>query len=170
MRMRMLVAGLLLGIAVASTAADDGFVLRGAWIRAAPPTAPVMAGYMTIENRTHERKILVRAASALFADVTIHRTEEVRGVTRMIPLSAVEIAPHGGIVFQPGGYHLMLAQARRVLRTGDKVPIELTFADGARATATFVVREPPGGTTDDHAHAKHTSTPSGSGEAHGHRH
>lgn len=168
MKIKVLVAGLL-QIAAASVTADSGLALRDAWIRAAPPTAPVMAGYMTIENRTREHKALVRATSPAFADITIHRTEEVHGVARMTHTPRIEIATHGELVFQPGGYHLMLAQARRPLRAGDQVPIELTFADGTRASAMFVVREQLDGTADAHSRARRSSTPP-RGEAFSHRH
>lgn len=159
MKIKVLWAGLLLQIAAASVAADGGLALRDAWIRAAPPSAPVMAGYVTIENRTDERKALVRATSSAFADITIHRTEEVHGVARMTHRPTVEIAPHGELVFKPGGYHLMLAQARRPLRAGDEVPIELAFADGTRASAMFMVREQLDGTADGQARSGRPSRP-----------
>lgn len=177
MNTRMLLAGLLMGIATAAGAADPGdkenkgnkgIVLRDAWIRAAPPTAPVMAGYVMIENRTRERRTLTGASSPLFADIAMHRTEEAGGVVRMTHQPRLELAPFGELAFRPGGYHLMLAQAKRALRLGEKVPIELAFADGTRVSAMFVVREQPGTAADDHSHAMHTPTPGGG--ASGHRH
>lgn len=169
LKIKMMFLGVLLQITAAIASADSALVVRDAWIRAAPPSAPVMAGYMTIENRSHEHMALVRASSPAFTDITIHRTEDVHGVARMTHTPRIEIAPLGELHFQPGGYHLMLAQARRPLRAGDEVPIELAFADGTRASAVFVVREQPDGTADGRSHARRSSTPS-RGEAFSHRH
>lgn len=169
MKTRLLFAGLLLQIAAASTAADGNLALRDAWIRAAPPSAPVMAGYMTIENRTRERKTLVGATSPAFNDITIHRTGEVHGVAQMIHTPRIDIVPHGELVFQPGGYHLMLAQAKRPLRAGDEVSIEFAFADGTRASTTFVVRERLDATAGKQSRARHASAlPHGEMPSHPH--
>ena len=127
---------------IASIACAEGdLVVHGAWIRAAPPNALALAGYMTVENHSTTGKLLVGARSPAFGNVTIHRTEHVGGVARMSHVSKVDIAPAGKLVFQPDGYHLMLIEPKRPLRMGDRVPIELRFADGSRTSVVFPVRE-----------------------------
>lgn len=141
MKIRPIPVGLLLQIVASIAVADEGLVVSGAWIRAAPPNAPVLAGYMTIKNRSRLAKVLVRAISPAFASVTLHRTEHVGGVARMNHVPEANIPANGEFVFQPDGYHLMLMQPKRPLHTGDRVSIELKFADGSRAPVVFLVRE-----------------------------
>lgn len=133
--------GLFLQLIATVSAADGELVVHGAWIRAAPPNAPVLAGYMTIKNDARLAKVLVRATSPAFASVTLHRTEHVGGVARMSHVPEVSIMPNREFVFQPDGYHLMLMQPKRPLRTGDRVSIELEFADGSRESVVFAVRD-----------------------------
>ncbi|MBI1984138.1 MAG: copper chaperone PCu(A)C [Acidobacteria bacterium] len=141
MNARLILLGLFLQLITAVSAADADLVVHGAWIRAAPPNAPVLAGYMTIKNHSRLAKVLVRATSPAFASVTLHRTEHVEGVARMSHVPEVKIRANSEFVFRPDGYHLMLAQPKRPLRTGDRVSIELQFADGTQASVMFLVRD-----------------------------
>lgn len=166
---KSILLGVLLQITAVIASANNALVVRDPWIRAAPPSAPVMAGYMTIENHSQERMALVRATSPAFADITIHHTADVRGVARMTHMPRIEIAPHGELVFQPGGFHLMLAQAIRPLRAGDEVLIELVFADGTRASAVFSIRDGLDRSADERSRSRHSSAPP-RGEAFSHRH
>jgi len=155
----LLAAMLLLPGMVPATFADGDLAVHGAWIRTAPPNAPVLAGYMTVENRSSAGKSLIGATSPAFGNVTIHRTEHADGVARMTHLPKIDIAAHGKLVFQPDGYHLMLMQPKRPLRAGDRVPIELSFADDARLSVSFAVREQgmAGADGDSGTHAGHGS-------------
>lgn len=141
MKNKLILAGLFLQSIASIAIADGELIVRGAWIRAAPPNAPVLAGYMTIENHSRTSKSLVGAASPAFSDVTIHRTEHIDGVARMSHVVKVDIAASGKRVFQPDGYHLMLMQPKQPLRAGNRVPLELRFADGSKVSVVFPVRE-----------------------------
>lgn len=133
---------LLLILASASTALAGGdLVVHDAWIPTAPPNAPALAGYLTIENHADRDRSLVGATSPAFGRIMAHRTEQVDGVVRMIPVPSADVPANGTLVFQPGGYHLMLMRPTRPLRPGDRVPIELRFADGSRTSVTFSVLE-----------------------------
>lgn len=158
MNKKLILAGLLLLQSMAPAAFADGeLVVREAWIRAAPPNAPVLAGYMTVENQSPAGKSLIGAASPAFGNITIHRTEHADGVARMTHLPKIDIAAHGKLVFQPNGYHLMLMQPKQPLRTGDRVPMELRFADGLRLPVLFAVRDQGMAREDSNsgAHADH---------------
>lgn len=159
MKLRLALLGLLMQLAASVLAADTAPAVRDAWIRPAPPNAPVLAGYMVLDNRSTAAAVLVGASSRAFGKVTIHRTEHVAGVANMTHMAGVEIAAHGKAVFEPGAYHLMLAQPKRPLSAGDSVPVVLRFADGTRVPATFQVREPEAASA--HEHVAQESRPSG---------
>jgi copper(I)-binding protein len=43
------------------------------------------------------------------------------------------------VTLGPGGYHLMLIGLVRPLKTGDRIPATLAFANGARVKVEFAV-------------------------------
>lgn len=142
MKLRLALFGLLMQLAASLLAADATLIVHDAWIRPAPPNTPVLAGYMTLDNRSAAARVLVGASSRAFGKVTIHRTEHAEGVANMAHVAGIEIAARGRAVFEPGACHLMLAQPKRSLSAGDSVPVVLRFADGSSVPATFQVRGP----------------------------
>ena len=159
---RLFIALLLWSGLVAVAFADGNLVVTGAWVRTAPPNAPVLAGYMIMENRSSSGKSLVSVTSPAFGDVMMHRTDHADGVVHMTHLEQVDIPAHGKLVFQPDGHHLMLMQPRRPLRAGDRIPMELQFADGSRLTVSFTVREQGMvGAAGDRGNAGHVPMPHG---------
>lgn len=134
--------GLLLGLlASASVQADDCRpLIEGAWVRAAPPGAPSLAGYLTLRNPCRDAVQVVDVESLDFGRPMIHRTEHAGGVSRMRPAGELVIEPGAELRFEPGGLHLMLMQPRRQLREGDSARFRLVLADGRRLYVEAPVR------------------------------
>ena len=126
-------------VCAASEKADVS--VRDAWIREAPPGVTVMAGYMTLQNNTSRSQVLLAASSSGFESAMIHRNVVKDGMTGMVHLSQVELAPNANLIFAPGGYHLMLMKPKRTLRGGDPVVINLEFRSGLVLPVTFEVRK-----------------------------
>jgi len=106
----------------------DDLEIDDAWIRLPPPKTNA-AAYLTIENRLATAMVIVAATSGGAERVEIHRTVEEDGVTRMIPVPSLTIAPGETVAFEPGGLHLMLIRPR-ALTVGEKVEIALTTDGG----------------------------------------
>jgi hypothetical protein len=138
-----LVLGLMLWLGGLTGCSNHELTIHDAWIPAAPPRVPTLAGYMTIENGTEQTQTLVGASGALFQRIEIHRTvyDKDDGLARMIPEARVTIPSGRSVVFKPGGYHLMLTQPKRPLKEGERVPIQLLFADGSKIEVGFQVRK-----------------------------
>ncbi len=115
--------------------------VRDPWIREAPPNASVLAGYMVLENHTGRSVSLLRVASPAFRNAMIHRTVTQGGVAKMVHMQRVEIPPGGKVVFEPGGYHLMLMNPKEPLRAGDRAKLELEFTSGLTESVDFSVRK-----------------------------
>ena len=107
--------------------ADDSIIIQNAWIPEAPPNAKVMAGYMTIENKSSRPRKLLSISSEQFKKVLMHKIEMHGDIMKMTPQEELEIPAQGSISLQPGGYHLMLMGPFSVLREGDKVTATLQF-------------------------------------------
>jgi periplasmic copper chaperone A len=135
---------LLLSIGTAVPAAAAGqLVVENAWIRTAPPGAPMLAGYARLRNAGDAPLIVIGAESAQFADVSLHRSVEENGVEHMRALGPLTIAPGASVDFTPGDRHFMLMGAKSPLAPGARVKIHIDTESGAGATADFVVRDAP---------------------------
>jgi copper(I)-binding protein len=62
----------------------------------------------------------------------------------MDEVGSIEVAPHATLKFAPGGYHLMCMMPSAGLRPGGHVAVTLDFADGAKVTGDFVIRNAAG--------------------------
>jgi copper(I)-binding protein len=139
-------------LALWSTIAAAGDLsVSGAWVAEAPPGARLMAGYLRIANEGPGSVLLVGVVSPDFERVELHRTEVKEGVARMVHQSKLPIAPHGALVFEPGGQHLMLIGPRRILQRGDRVRLTLSFDDGTVLDSMAEVR-PVLTAPHEHAH------------------
>lgn len=115
--------------------------VRDGWIRLTPGGMQMMlAGFGRIENKCPTAMTITGARSARFADVTLHRTSLVDGISRMRPVPQLSIATHGVAVFEPGALHLMLMQPGKALKAGDHVEIAFRLQDGRAFRGDFVVR------------------------------
>lgn len=116
--------------------------VREGWLRLPPVSMPMLVGFGRIENGCGTAVSIVAASSPAFADVSLHETRIVDGVSRMRAVPALEIAPGKSAVMQPGGLHLMLAQPQAALAAGGRVSVEFTLSDGRRLQGEFEVRSP----------------------------
>jgi hypothetical protein len=121
--------------------AAGGLVAEEGWIREAPPTAPVRAGYLTLRNAGDSVVEVVSARSPAFGAIEIHemRTGD-DGTMRMRRVERLEI-PAGGIVeLKPGGLHLMLFRPTGQLVKGSHAPLTLVLEGGMVVEATLEQR------------------------------
>jgi copper(I)-binding protein len=114
-----------------------------AWIRWLPGDLPA-AAYLTVTNPGATPAALLGASSADYADVSLHRNEMNAGSMQMVGLDRLVIPAHTTLRFELSGYHLMLMQAARPIKPGDRVTITLRFADLPPLPVVFEVRKPDG--------------------------
>lgn len=131
-------AAILLSLVLPAHAAN--VEAENPWIRAAPPTARMLAGYVVLHNRGSEPVALVGASSDRFGLVEVHETIEVDGVARMRQVPRIEIAPGESAMLKPGGRHLMLMRPASVPAEGEQVEIVLRFEGAEPLPVTFVSR------------------------------
>lgn len=129
--------------ASASAAATEPMQVTNAWIRDAPPSAPMRAGYALLVNSSTAEIEIVSASSPAFGIVEMHETRVENDVARMVALPSIKIAAHQSFEFAPGGAHLMLMRPKGALQKGDRATITLMMKSGASVEAMFVVGAPP---------------------------
>jgi hypothetical protein len=124
-------------------AAQPDIQIEDAWVREAPPSARMLAAYMTLKNPADQDQVLVEVQSPAFSHVMLHRSEVIDGVARMIHLDEVVIPAGGSVQLEPGGLHLMMPAPETRLSAGDRVPLVLLFADGNQIEVQAEVRKKP---------------------------
>ncbi len=148
---RMLTALLLL-IGASAATADATLEISEAWVREAPPTARMMAGYMTINNTSDTPATVISISSPDYDSAEIHRTVIEDGVARMLPVRQLEIPANSQVKLEPGGLHLMLFEPQRPLPEGETVTFIIHLDDSNSVSTTSpVVRK----TGEDHSHHHH---------------
>jgi copper(I)-binding protein len=130
---------LMLGLTGITALAQPTANVQDARIRLLPGDLP-LAGYFTLHNSGKQTLSLVSASSPAFAMAHLHRSMEQNGMSKMVPVAQLDIAPGASLQFAPGGYHLMLMHRQRTLQVGDQVPVVLRFADGSTLSVAFKVQ------------------------------
>jgi len=137
-------------IAVQSVFAQNSIEITDVWINEAPPTVKILAGYFTIKNHSDDPVDLVTAHSPSFQKIEFHLTETQDGVARMQKLETISIPAQSDFSFSPGEYHLMLFNPTNTPKSGDLIPLQLTFSNGIRIDVDVEVKR--GNQTGHHHH------------------
>ncbi len=131
--------------------ADENITVQNAWIREAPPTIKIMAGYLEIENLSDETLTLVSAESTEFERIEFHLSQTEDGIARMQQQEHIVIPGNTTFSFEPGSYHMMLFNNTAPMREGDLASIKLTFADHGTLMFDAMVKRTD--STDSHNHS-----------------
>jgi len=136
---------LLLLTATVAVAAPVASPLRieTPWMRALPGSVPA-GGYFILHNDGKTAVTLTGAQSPACGMLMLHLSENQGGMSSMRHVDSVDVAPGGVLEFKQGSYHLMCMQPGPAIKPGAKVPVTLTFKDGAKLTADFPVRNAAG--------------------------
>lgn len=127
-----------------------------AWVRAAPPSAGMTAGYMTVSNPGSRPLLLTAVSSTAFDRIELHTTIMEDGIAKMREEKQVPIPAGGTVSFEPGGRHLMLFGPTRPVGEGDAVALVVTLEDpDGEAPPTRIEVQAPvrrGGSGHEHHH------------------
>lgn len=135
---------------------SDTVTASDCWVRQLPAPAP-SGGFLVLHNTGSQDAELTGVHAADYGQSMMHQTTEENGMSKMSMVHEVIVPANGDLVFKPGGYHLMLEQARDGLKTGDHVQVAFTLADGHQVTVQCELRSPKAmsSDSDDHQHHMH---------------
>jgi copper(I)-binding protein len=131
--LKILSAGLSLAMLLAAcerSGNSPALSFEEAWVRMLPPGMKMTAGFGVLHNDGGESIELVAFSSPQFADVSLHRTERVDGLSTMREVETLELEPGATVNLEPGGYHLMLMMPSATLMEGDRVVLSAEASDG----------------------------------------
>ncbi|WP_199610324.1 copper chaperone PCu(A)C [Flocculibacter collagenilyticus] len=98
-------------------------------MNAMPPSAPVTAAYLTLNNQHHKEAELTHVTSKVSDNIEIHQHLHENGVMKMRKMDKLSIAANSVVQFQPGGLHLMVFNPKS-LKVDDNFTMTLHFSDG----------------------------------------
>jgi copper(I)-binding protein len=132
---------LCLLVSFSTVEADDILDIDDAWVAEAPPVAPVMGGYMIIENETDKPVSITRATCPDFEKVEIHEMSMSGGMMKMREIDKLDVPANGKVELKPGGYHLMLIKPKKTFKKGDNLTVTLHTADSQSQAVKMEVKE-----------------------------
>jgi len=125
-----------------SAQAEDYLQIENPWVRAAPPNARVMGGFLTIKNPSEYTIWITGASSPQFEDVELHESSEEDGISRMFRLNFIKLTPGETVNFKPFGKHLMLFTPKQPLKPGSEVHFVLKLGNGDLVKFMAPVKKP----------------------------
>lgn len=132
---------LCLFLGQAAAAGDAAIEIEDAWIRSAPPNVAVMAAYLRLINHSDDTVKLIGVSSRQFENVEVHRSVMQDNIMHMEKMEPLLITGKQEISFEPGGFHLMLANPHRPLLTGDSAYFIFNFSNGEQLMTQAKVRD-----------------------------
>ena len=124
--------------------------ITGAWARPTIARMRITAAYFQA-TVAEGGDTLVAAKTPVAARAELHEHVMENGIARMREVAGVPIAPGAPVVFQPGGFHVMIMDLTQPLHEGDTFPLTLTFAKAGDVTVDVKVMK-TGGAMDHGAH------------------
>lgn len=104
---------------------------------AEPVTGERAALYLRVENRGQAPDTLDAVEVEGVGAISLHRTETVDGMMRMLSVEAgLEVPARGTLQMNPGGMHVMLDDLQRPFKAGDQVPVTLHLRRAGTLSAT----------------------------------
>ncbi len=130
----------LFALSACGDAPDGAVRVHDGWARETIGEVAVSAGYARIENGTGVPVRLVGVETPAAGRIEIHNVIDDNGVMRMREVAGgLEIPAGGSFELRPGGYHLMLLDLARPLRSGEAIPVTLRFDAADPLQADFAV-------------------------------
>lgn len=130
------------GCASAAFAAGANAIsVKDAWVRWLPNNLPA-AGYVTLVNAGDKPVDLVDISSNDYGDAMLHQTVSNGSTQKMVMVDKLTVPAHGQVSIAPGGYHVMLEDAKHKVAPGDTVHLTLKFSDGETLDTPFAVKSP----------------------------
>jgi len=116
------------------------------YARATAPGQPAGGGFLTIENRGADDRLLA-ATAEVSKSVELHTMSMDGDVMRMRQVDAIALPAGKAVELKPGGLHIMFIGLKAPLKQGDSFPLKLKFEKSGEVTVQVTV-EAAGASTE----------------------
>lgn len=119
----------------------DDIIISDAWVREGPPSATVLAGYLSIKNSSKDTDYVLEGVdSPQFTVSEMHESYEENGTSRMRRHEQLIVPPQGELHLTPSGFHLMLMDPPQPVRAGQSIDLRLKFKNLAPIAVKAAVK------------------------------
>ena len=136
--MKRFVAFLAVGLLTSCQAAE--LEIKDAWARATVGGTANAAVFMTISSGTPDR--LLGAASPLAGKTDLMTMTSANGAMSMDYLKSIEVPGGNPVSLNPTGLHVWLADLKRPLKAGERIPVTLRFENAGERQVSVAVIAP----------------------------
>lgn len=151
MKILLLTLSALAVFGIAGAQAAEAVKVTDYWIKEAPMGSKVAAGFVTLESPVDGKLVGVSSPDA--GTVEIHTMAVEKGIVSMRPVADGLALPQGKpVVMKPQGLHLMFIDLNKSFRSGDTIPVTLTFDDASSQTVQMPIRSEGQSAHEDHRH------------------
>lgn len=140
---------LLMLFTLVACANGEGVEPHEAWARSAM-AGETTAVYMILHNHTNIDDALIGVSTDVAEAAELHLSEVQNDVMTMTLQERIEIPAGGEVIFENGGYHIMLIGLKQDLRVGDEITLTLDFENYPDVTLVAPVKEVGG--EQNHGH------------------
>ncbi|MCF7481063.1 copper chaperone PCu(A)C [Vibrio sp. J1-1] len=109
------------------------------WSREAPPNAPVIGGFLQLNNHGETEDALIAAESPIAGRIELHNHIMEDGVMKMVKVNEINVPAKGSVALEPGSFHLMIFNPNQMLKEGDRFPMTLTFKNAGKVDVEIAV-------------------------------
>jgi periplasmic copper chaperone A len=127
--------------ATAQAAGPQAITAQNAWVRWLPNNLP-SAAYVTLVNAGDKPVDLIDISSSDYGSAMLHQTVSNGSTQKMVMVDKLTVPARGTVSIAPGGYHVMLEDAKHKIAPGDTVHLQLKFSDGETLDTPFAVKPP----------------------------
>ena len=151
----LLIAAASLSIlSVSPSEAASELVYTNARILAPVKGSSTTAGYAEVKNDSDQPVLLKVLDAKPFKSAETHETYEDAGRMGMRKIEQIEVPAHETFSLKPGGHHVMLFDATRALKTGEKILVRFT-ENGKTRSIPFKVEDRNEKADGDSSHGHH---------------
>jgi copper(I)-binding protein len=138
-RFTLCIAALLTSAASAHEYTTNSIKIDHPWSREAPPNATVIAGFFQLKNLSTRDDFLISATTPVAERVEIHQHEMSDGVMKMKKIENVRVGTMKSVMFEPGGYHLMIFNPEQSFKQDERFPMTLEFRNAGKVEIELAV-------------------------------
>jgi copper(I)-binding protein len=115
--------------------------VSGQWARTSPAATTMGAAYMTLNSNTNDQLVSASVDKSVAMMTEVHEIVVVDGAMKMQQVSSIPVVAGSATELKPGGYHIMLMQLAKPLKTGESFQVTLTFATAGEVVVDVPVME-----------------------------
>ena len=118
----------------------DQISITNPFIKELPPGKSTAAMYMLLTNHSSKTQALNYVHSPIAEAIEVHRVIYEDGMMKMRQVKHLQINPGQKLVFEPGGYHLMVFGIDKTLPVGSTFPVTMEFEGGLTYNVDVLVK------------------------------